>query len=176
MAGLVLNRRVLVARLAILVAPFAVIILLASCQKPNNGTAEKTVQKTFASPADAGDAFYQAAKAGDQTALVAIFGENSQTVLLSGDAVNDKDALLSFVGSYDQMHRWREIKAGGEMLYIGPDNYAFPIPLGQNPSGAWYFDTASGKDEILARKIGKNELASIAACVAIADAQNQYFS
>jgi Protein of unknown function (DUF2950) len=84
--------------------------------------------------------------------------------------------MLGFVGSYDQMHRWREIKAGGEILYIGADNYAFPIPLGQNPAGQWYFDTAAGKDEILARRIGKDELAAIAACIAIADAQNQYFS
>ena len=74
------------------------------------------------------------------------------------------------------MHRWRDIRAGGEILYVGTDNYAFPIPLGQNPAGQWYFDTPAGKDEILARRIGKDELAAIAACVAIANAQNQYFS
>jgi hypothetical protein len=72
------------------------------------------------------------------------------------------------------MHRWREIKAGGEMLYIGADNFIFPIPLGKNPSGQWYFDTAAGKDEILARRIGKDELTAIAACGAIADAERQY--
>ena len=90
--------------------------------------------------------------------------------------MKDKDTLLGFAGSYDQMHRWREIKAGGEILYIGPDNYPFPIPLGQNPSGQWYFDTAAGKDEILRARIGRDELAAIAACVAIAEAQNEYFS
>lgn len=154
-------------------ALFMLVGVLTSCKQPET---PKPVQKTFASPEEAGTAFYQAAKAGDQAALIAIFGENSQNVLLSGDAVKDKDTLLGFVGSYDQMHRWREIKAGGEILYIGPDNYAFPIPLGQNPTGQWYFDTAAGKDEILARRIGKDELAAIAACVAIADAENQYFS
>ena len=155
---------------------FALVVLLGgltSCKQPE---APKPVQKTFATPEEAGAAFYQAAKSGDQPALLAIFGENSQDALFSGDAVKDKDTLLGFVGSYDQMHRWREIKAGGEVLYIGPDNYAFPIPLGQNPAGQWYFDTPAGKDEILARRIGKDELAAIAACVAIADAQNQYFS
>jgi hypothetical protein len=155
---------------------FALVVLLgllASCKQPE---APKPVQKTFASPEEAGAAFYQAAKSGDQAALLAIFGENSQDALFSGDAVKDKDTLLGFVGSYDQMHRWREIKAGGEVLYIGADNYAFPIPLGQNPAGLWYFDTPAGKDEILARRIGKDELAAIAACVAIAEAQNQYFS
>ena len=62
------------------------------------------------------------------------------------------------------------------MLNIGADNYIFPIPLGQNSSGQWYFDTAAGKDEILARRIGKGELTAIAACGAVADAEKQYFS
>ena len=69
------------------------------------------------------------------------------------------------------MNRWGPIKAGGQTLYIGPDNYAFPIPLGQNSAGRWYFDTAAGKDEILARRIGKNELTAIAACEAAANAE-----
>ncbi len=146
---------------------------LTSCKQPE---APKPAQKILTSHDDAGAAFYQAAKAGDQAALVAIFGENSQNVLLSGNAVKDKDTLLGFVGSYDQMHRSRGIKAGGEILYTGADNFASPIPLGQNPSGQWYFDTAAGKDEILARRIGKDQLAAIAACIAIADAQNEYFS
>lgn len=73
------------------------------------------------------------------------------------------------------MHRWREIKAGGETLYIGADNFLFPIPLGKNSSGQWSFDTAAGKDEILARRIGKDELTAITACGAIADAERQYF-
>ena len=62
------------------------------------------------------------------------------------------------------------------MLYIGADDFPFPIPLGKNPSGRWYFDTAAGKDEILARRIGKGGLTAIAACGATADAQLQYFS
>jgi Protein of unknown function (DUF2950) len=148
--------------------------MLTACQQPE--APPKPVQKTFASPDDAGSAFYQAAKAVDIPALLAIFGPDSQNVLLSGDAVKDKNTLMGFVGAYDVMHRWRDIKAGGKFLYVGTDNYAFPIPLGQNPSGQWYFDTAAGKDEILARRIGKDELTAIAACVAIANAQNEYFS
>src|SRR5260370_41269668 len=69
------------------------------------------------------------------------------------------------------MDRWGQIKAGGQTLYIGPDNYAFPIPLGQNSAGRWSFDTAAGRDEILARRIGKNELTAIEACEATANAQ-----
>jgi hypothetical protein len=80
------------------------------------------------------------------------------------------------VAAYNQMHRWREMKVGGQVLYVGADNYAFPIPLGQTPSGQWEFDTAAGKDEILARRIGKDELTAIAACAALADAENQYYN
>jgi hypothetical protein len=84
--------------------------------------------------------------------------------------------MQNFVTVSDQMNRWRPIKAGGQMLYIGADNYVFPIPLDQNASGQWSFDTDAGKDEILARRIGKGELAAIAGSQAIADAQQQYFS
>lgn len=170
------NKKNPTTRLAVFATFFSVIILLASCQKSNNAAIEKTSQRTFASPADAGAALLEAAKSGDPAALPAIFGADSQNVLLSGDAVKDKDYLQYFVSAYSQLHRWREIKAGGEVLYVGADNYPFPIPLAQNPSGQWYFDTAAGKDEILARRIGKDELTAIVACGAIADAEQQYFS
>jgi Protein of unknown function (DUF2950) len=175
MLQLVWRKKNLLRPFAILAALFSVIILLTSCQKSNNAPAEKTAQGTFASPADAGAALYEAAKSGDPAALLAIFGPDSKTVLFSGDAVKDKDYLQDFVAAYDRMHRWREIKAGSEILYVGADNYSFPIPLGQNPSGQWYFDTAAGKDEILARRIGKDELTAITACGAIADAEKQYY-
>jgi hypothetical protein len=137
---------------------------------------EKAVQRTFASPENAGAALLDAAKSGDQGTLLAIFGPEAKDVLFSGDPVKDKDAFQDFVVRYAQMHRWREIKAGGQMLYAGTDNWVFPIPLGQNPSGQWYFDTAAGKDEILARRIGKDELTAIVACTALAQAQDEYFS
>ena len=107
---------------------------------------------------------FEAAKSGDQVALIAIFGPEGKEVLFTGDAVKDKDNLKDFVASYSQMHRWGTLKVGGKILYTGADNFPFPIPLGQNPSGQWYFDTAAGKDEILARRIGKDELIAIAAC------------
>jgi hypothetical protein len=169
----------LLARVVTFAVLFVLITWLASCNKSESSTpekvAQKAAQKTFASPADAGTAFVEAAKSGDQTALLAIFGPDGQNVLFSGDAVKDRDALQDFVAAYNQMHRWREIKVGGEMLYTGADNFPFPIPLGQNPSGQWEFDTAAGKDEILARRIGKDELTAIAACAALADAENQYY-
>jgi hypothetical protein len=170
------NHKIHAVRLAMFVAGAALIISSASCNKPENSHPAQAAQKTFASPADAGEAFVEAAKSGDQGALLAIFGPDAKNVLLSGDAVKDKNAMQDFVAAYGQMNRWREIKAGGEILYVGADNYPFPIPLGKNPTGQWYFDTAAGKNEILARRIGKGELTAIAACGALADAQTQYFS
>ena len=160
-------------RLAMSLVLPGLILSFVSCNKAETSQA---TQKTFASPADAGAAFLEAAKSGDQGGLVAIFGPDTKDVLFSGDAVKDKNALQDFVAAYGQMNRWREIKPGGEVLYIGADNYPFPIPLGQDASGKWYFDTSAGKDEILARRIGKGELTAIAACGILADAQRQYFS
>lgn len=175
MPHLVRERNVLMPGFAMFPVLLVLIACLASCNKSENATSEKAVQKTFASPEEAGAAFLEAAKSGDQAALLAVFGPDNKDVLFSGDAVKDKDALQDFVAAYNQMHRWRTIKVGGKMLYIGADNHPFPIPLGQNSSGQWEFDTAAGKDEILARRIGKDELTAIAACGALADAENLYY-
>ncbi len=161
------------ARSATFIALLALVILFISCK---NSADSKPAQRTFATPAEAGTAFLDAAKSGDQQALLAIFGPDGNDVLFSGDPVKDKNGLQDFVAAYVQMNRWREIKAGGEILYVGADNYPFPVPLVQNSSGQWSFDTAAGKDEILARRIGKGELTAIAACLATANAQQQYFS
>jgi hypothetical protein len=155
-----------------LIALLALIILFVSCK---NAADSKPAQRTFATPAEAGAAFLDAAKSGDQQALLAIFGHDGNDVLFSGDPVKDKNGLQDFVSAYGQMNRWREIKAGGEILYVGADNYPFPVPLVRNSSGQWSFDSAAGKDEILARRIGRGELTAIAACIATANAQQQYF-
>jgi Protein of unknown function (DUF2950) len=168
-------KRVLTMLCAALLVLFAGVV--SSCNNaPEKPVAGSMVQKTFATTADAGAAFLEAVKSGDQAALLAIFGPDGKTVLFSGDPVKDKNNFEDFVAAYNQMHRWREIKVGGEVLYVGADNYPFPIPLGKNSAGQWVFDTAAGKDEILARRIGRDELTAIAASGAIAEAQAKYFS
>jgi len=156
----------------------ALLVSLASCNKPvepSKPLVEKVVPKNFASPSEAGAALLAAAQSGDRAALLEIFGPGGEELLFTGDAARDKTSLEDFVTAYTRMNRWGKIKAGGQTLYVGADNDAFPIPLGQNSSGRWYFDTAAGKDEILARRIGKNELTAIMACQALADSENQYF-
>lgn len=171
-----------IARLAAFTACVALISSLLGCGKPQTSApppearATPPAQRTFASPEEAGAALLDAAKSGDRAAFAAIFGPDSEGVVLSGDAALDQDRLQDFVAAYAQMHRWREIQAGGEMLFVGADNFLFPIPLGKNAQGQWQFDTAAGKDEILARRIGGDELTAIAACAATAKAENEYFS
>jgi hypothetical protein len=177
MSEMLAKQKMFVSRLWILAMLLACVCSLVSCSKQESAPAEKAAaQRTFESPAVAGAAFIEAAKSGDQGALLAIFGPDAKDVLFSGDPVKDKDALQDFVAAYSQMNRWRPIKAGGEMLYVGADSFPFPIPLDKNHQGQWVFDTTAGKDEILARRIGKGELTAIEACGAIADAQQQYFS
>ena len=149
----------------------ALTVLLAACSK-----SEKPSPKTFASADEAGEAILQAAKSVDQAAALAIFGQESKDIIYSGDAVQDKTAADSFTNRYQTMHRWRNMTDGSQVLLVGADNYPFPIPLKKNAEGKWYFDTAAGKDEILARRIGRNELAVIDVCGALADAQAEYFS
>src|SRR5215475_13144694 len=139
------------------------------------GTTGKETQKTFASPAEAGQAFLEAARSGDETALLAIFGPDGREVLFSGDPAKDQASLRTFVSAYETMNRWGKINGGGQMLYVGSENFPFPIPLLQTSSGRWYFDSAGGADEIAARRIGRNELVAIAATAALANAQQDYF-
>lgn len=156
------------------VAALLALFTAASCTRSHN-VAEYAGQKTFASPEEAGKALLAAATSGDERALAGIFGRDSNSVLLTGDAATDKARLNDFVSAYNQMHRWREIRAGGEVLQVGAENYPFPIPLSRSDSGRWYFDTGAGKDEILARRIGKNELTAMDASAALAGAEHQYY-
>jgi Protein of unknown function (DUF2950) len=169
--------KVMISRCCVMFALVALMISIASCNKSTEKpAATEAVQKTFASPDDAGKALAEAAKAGSHDALIAIFGPGSQDIIFSGDTAQDKTNFDSFTTAYAAMNRWRKQTDGSEVLYLGADNNPFPIPLKQNHSGQWYFDTAAGKDEILSRRIGDNELAVIEVVAAMADAQAEYFS
>ena len=77
--------------------------------------------------------------------------------------------------TFSDNNRWVPMTNGSQILYIGPDNYAFPIPLVKDSSSRWQFDSAVGQEEITARDIGRNELLAIDAVLAIADAEDSYF-
>jgi len=159
-----------------LLLALALIIPLTSGTMSEDAVAAAASQSSFASPQEAGQALVEAAKSGDENAVLAVFGPGSKDIIYSGDATQDKKTAAAFVSAYQVMNRWRKIDDNNEMLIIGADNFTFPIPLKKDASGRWYFDTAAGKDEILARRIGRNELAAIEVSQALADAQHEYFS
>jgi hypothetical protein len=158
---------VITSRLILLV----LFILFVGCNK-----SAKPSYKVFASPDDAGNGLLTAAKSGDPNAILAVFGADSKDIILSGDPVQDKDTAGRFVTAYGVMHRWRKMPDESQMLLIDADNFPFPIPLKKNAAGQWYFDAAAGREEILARRIGRNELAVIDVCAALANAEAEYFS
>jgi len=148
---------------------------IAACNKQGSATAPAG-PRTFASPEDAGTALADAAKSQNQDQLQQIFGSGSSDIISSGDAADDKASLNGFAQAYQVMNRWRKLSDGSEVLIVGADNQGFPIPLKKNAAGQWYFDAAAGKDEILSRRIGRDEITAISVCAAVVDAQHQYFA
>jgi Protein of unknown function (DUF2950) len=161
-------------------ALLVMITLLAGCSSRETKGAEKlggskSEPKTFASPAAAGAALLEAAQSGDENALMTIFGSDGKEIIFSGDAVKDKNTRELFVTKYKEMNRWSKSQSGSQILYIGADNLAFPIPLEEKSPGQWVFNAAAGKDEVLARRIGNDELVTIGVLTEVANAQQEYF-
>ena len=111
-----------------------------------------------------------------KTTLVEILGIDTKVLLSTGDKEADKAALENFASKYEKMNRWVDMTDGSRLLYVGADNFAFPVPLAKNSSGQWYFDGVAGAEEVRARDIGRNELLAIDACAALATAQEIYFA
>jgi hypothetical protein len=137
--------------------------------------AQEPGQKTFGSATEAADAFAGAVDNHDEAAMLAILGPSAKDVISSGDPVADKNGQDSFVARYRASHQFATGADGRAILYIGAENYPTPIPLTHN-GAQWYFDTDYGRQEILFRRIGGNELDVIKVCAAIADAQRDYYA
>jgi hypothetical protein len=156
-----------------------------SAAKPPAATAKKAAvrtaagpqvgQQTFASAAEASGALVVALKADDPQALLKILGPNAKDIIASGDDAADKSEREQIVQKYEQMHRLVTEPDGTTTLYIGAENWPTPIPL-VHKAKDWYFDTSAGKQEILYRRIGRNELAIIQVCLELVDAQKEYYS
>jgi hypothetical protein len=131
-------------------------------------------QKSFASLDEAVSALVAALRAADRKALVQILGPHGSPLVWSRDDVADRAAFQRFVAAYDRAHRL-EGGGGRVVLYVGDDDFPFPIPL--VPAGPrWVWDTDAGDDELLNRRIGQNELSVIQVCLAYVDAQREYYS
>src|ERR1700686_2356287 len=137
--------------------------------------AQQPGQQTFASPQDAAHALLVAMQSQEEQAPLSVLGPAAKDVLSSGDPTEDVDARVGFVVRYQAMHRFVTEANGAVTLVGGAENWPLPIPL-VNKGGKWFFDTDAGKDEILFRRIGRNELAADEACHDLVEAQKEYFA
>jgi Protein of unknown function (DUF2950) len=139
----------------------------------NPAHAQGAGQKTFSSSEAALSAFIQAARDGDPSELGAILGPGSEQVVHSSDSIADKASRESFLKWYDEGHSLVPSSKREFTLQVGKDKWPLPIPLA-HVDGKWYWDGAAGKEEILYRRIGHNELAAINVCKGMVSSQRDY--
>jgi len=137
--------------------------------------AQQFGQKTFPSPEDAGSALLAATQSNDEKAMLDVLGPEGKQIVSSGDEAEDAQSRANFVEKYREMHRLVQEPDGTTVLYIGARNWPTPIPL-IDKDGSWFFDTEAGKQEILYRRIGRNELSAIRVCQELVAAQNEFRS
>jgi hypothetical protein len=158
---------------------FAVIVLgcAAFFQEMDLAAARQSVpqQMTFASPTDGVAALVDAVRNKDDRKLEALLGPGSRDVINSGDAVADQLTRDRFLAAYDMKSTLVPLNAIAASLRVGDDDWPFPIPLVKD-DGIWRFDLAAGREEILNRRIGRNEANAIEASLAFVDAQRDYAS
>jgi hypothetical protein len=130
-------------------------------------------QKTFSKSSEAVQALVAAARSGDQAQLLAVLGPDGKDLIDSGDPVADKKALEGFVKMYDTKHSMTVPAPGYKTLVVGANDWPMPIPLVRDGT-SWYFDSAQGREEIVNRRVGENELGAIAVCEGYHRAQKEY--
>lgn len=152
------------------VSPLMALVLssqLTLAQQPN--------QRVFQSTEEASAALFAAAQHTDNRSLLEILSPAAKDIVSSGDPAEDRRNRDNFVAKYAQMHRVVRERDGVMILYIGAENWPYPIPLVEQNS-VWYFDTDAGKGEILARRVGRNELATIDLCYQLVNAQERHYA
>ena len=149
----------------------ALAALPASAQTP--APKADSAQKTFATPEEAAKALVDAVKAKSVDGLLAIVGPGSASWLFSGDKVADANDWKVFVAAYDEKNELDKQSDSKVILDVGKDDWPFPAPIVKRGS-RWAFDTNAGREEIVNRRIGRNELDTIQTLLAICDAEREY--
>jgi len=162
----------------ILLAAFAVLVCvslapaLSAAAEKDAAAAPASNQKQFATAKEAADALVQAAAAFDQAALKEILGPESDDIVDSEDPVQDKNRAVAFAEKAKEKSSLEQ-KGDHAILEVGKNDFPLPIPIVKR-KGKWVFDTKIGKEEILNRRIGANELDAITICRGFDDAQKEY--
>lgn len=139
-----------------------------------NAAGSSAKQMHFASPEAAVKALIENVKNQNKNKIIDILGKEAQPLIESGDPVEDKINREKFLQAYNDGNKLEKINDTTVTLTLGKDEWTFPIPLMKGAKG-WYFDTNEGKEEILNRRIGRNELSAINAILAYVDAQREYY-
>ena len=129
-------------------------------------------QKGFATPEEAVKAFAAAMESNDEKELLSIFGTAAKELISSGDPVRDKQRRETFIADYNRKNKLAQ-EGSRMILNVGEKDWPFPIPLVKR-GDQWFFDTKAGKEEILNRRIGENELSTVQTLLAVVDAQREY--
>jgi hypothetical protein len=153
----------------LLIAILGLLVLLAACR------AKAPDRMRFATPDEAAKAVASALKANDAAKLKAIFGADAEKDLSSGDPVADRRDREVIALAMEQSWRWDKVGADRRELVIGDEQWPFPIPLAKAGNG-WQFDTDAGREELLSRRIGRDELNAIALCRDYVVMQEEYAS
>jgi hypothetical protein len=130
-------------------------------------------QKGFKSPEEAIKTLVDTVKANDMKELLAIFGPSGKELVSSGDKVADETGRERFIKAYEEMNKLVNENDTKVILHVGNGDWPFPIPVVKKGE-YWLFDTMAGREEILNRRIGRNELNAIQVCLAYVDAQREY--
>jgi hypothetical protein len=130
-------------------------------------------QKAFKTPEEAASALVDAARTGDAKTILTVLGPDGEDIVWSGDPVADAETRQKFVAAYDAKHQIAMEGDSKAIMVIGQDDFPVPIPLVRK-DGMWRFDTVAGSDEIILRRVGRNELEAIQTSLAYVDAQNEY--
>ena len=150
-------------------------MIISVAARQASGAAATAKQKTFASPEEAVKALVDAMGKGDKAEISAIFGPGSESVISSGDDVTDKAARDRVLKAFAEKNTLEKKTDDKVILVVGTDDWPFPIPIVRKES-AWRFDTKAGKEELLNRRIGANELSTIEVLHAYVAAQREYAS
>jgi hypothetical protein len=166
----ILVKRKLLQQYVYIAMSLLLVVVLAAVGISLAGTVSQ--QKTFSSPEEAVQAVVAAAKNNDDKEMLAIFGSQAKDLMFSGDAVADKQRRERFLAAYNEKNSIvSEVES--RIVTVGNDAWPFPIPLVKKADG-WMFDTEKGREEILNRRVGANELNAMQVILALVDAQREY--
>jgi hypothetical protein len=171
----VMNRKRVISprKLVVIIGIAALLAVFLSGTQGQAAASKSPKQLTFATAEEAVRVLADAARANDTKAMLAIFGPEGKGAIISDDEAVNKDLFERFVKAFQEKNRLDMSTDNKAFLYVGNNEWPFPVPIVKK-TDRWSFDTKDGKAEIIHRRIGRNELSAVQACLAYVDAQKDY--